>query len=257
MLESRQTIIIEKLEKYGNVEVKKLSQELGVTEKTIRQDLIRMENLGLLKRVHGGAVINVKQTSSYFSNNIRTSALPAKEKIARAAFDYLKNTGIEGLSIFLDAGTTTYELSRYLKNLSNLTIITNDLLILSNLSNLGNHLHSTGGTLSNNVNKYFVGVDALEMIHKHNASLCFIGASSLNANIGYMTHTNEDAQIKRAVLERSAISVCLVDHTKFNKNSFVKFADLNQIDVIITDDKTPIDTIKKFEEQNVKVIIAN
>jgi len=68
MLETRQTAILEELERKGNVEVKKLSRMLNVTEKTIRLDLIRMEKDGLLKRVHGGAVVNIRDAEDVISN---------------------------------------------------------------------------------------------------------------------------------------------------------------------------------------------
>ena len=121
---------------------------------------------------------------------------------------------------------------------------------------MSGRLHLTGGTLSNNVNRYLVGIDAINMINNHFATLCFIGASSLNAETGFLTHTNEDAQVKKAIMARSARSVCLADHTKFQKTSFVKFAEPNDFDIIITDDKTPIDQIRAFEEKGVQVIVA-
>lgn len=257
MLETRLAKTLEKLEKHGNVEVKKLSEEFGVTEKTIRKDLNRMEEMELLKRVHGGAVLNIKRSEgSYTNNQVRNAYMRDKEQIAHAAFNYVRNAGADGHVLYLDASSTIYELSRYLKNLPHLTIITNDLNIVSNLNNMTSRLHVTGGTLTNDINRYFVGSDAVQMINNHQMSICFVGTSSLNANFGFMTHTNEDAQIKRAAISRSSTKICLTDHTKFNQVSFVKFAEAKDIDIIITDDKAPTEQIRAFEEQGVKVIIA-
>ncbi len=256
MLEARLSSILKRLEKYGNVEVKQLSMELGVTEKTIRQDLIRMEKLGYLKRVHGGAVINAKESQDALSNSLRSINLGCKEQIAQAAFDYLRNNNSSGTIIFIDAGTTNYELSKLMRNLDNLTIITNDLLIASRLSNMVGNLHLTGGTLSNNVNRYLTGSDAISMINNHFASVCFIGTSSIDPDLGLYTQTDDDAQIKRAIISRSSTTICLADHTKFAKTSFVKFAESTDFDIIITDQETPKEKIESLEQRGIKVIVA-
>lgn len=254
MLEARLSLIAEKLEKNGNVEVRQLAKDLGVTEKTIRHDLIRMEKMGLLKRVHGGAVTNIKKAEDAYANRARTISLPSKERIARAAFEYIASFGLSGQVFYIDAGTTNYEFARYLKNSENI-IITNDLLIASNLSVSNVTLHITGGRIFNNVNKYLVGSDALDMIGKHEASICFIGASSFGIKNGLMTLNNEDAEIKRSMICHSKKAIILADHTKLDQTSFVRFADIKDIDVIITDEMDE-NKIREFEEIGVHVIVA-
>lgn len=254
MLEARLSLIAEKLEKNGNVEVRVLAKDLGVTEKTIRHDLIRMEKMGLLKRVHGGAVSNIRKAEDAYVNRARTISLPSKEQIARAAFDYISSFGLSGQVFYIDAGTTNYEFARYLKNSENI-IITNDLLIASNLSVSDVTLHITGGRIFNNVNKYLVGSDALDMIRKHEASICFIGASSFGIKNGLMTLNNEDAEIKRAMMEHSKTIIVLADHTKIDKTSFVRFADISEVDIIITDEMDEQNR-KSFEDKGVRIIVA-
>lgn len=247
--------IANKLEKYGSVEVGELARELHVTEKTIRHDLDRMEKKGLLKRVHGGAVSISRQPEDAYASRSRIIGLKAKEEIAKAAFTYYQHVAGEDQVVFIDAGTTNFEFARYLRNMP-LTLITNDLMIVSKLSSLEGHLHVTGGRLANNVNRYLVGADAIEMISRHAFSMCFIGASSISAQNGFMTHTDEDAQVKRAVLARSGERICLADHTKFNRSSFVKFADMGQMDVLITD-AIDLPTRREFSEAGLHVIAAD
>mgnify|MGYP002856456427 CR=1 FL=1 len=255
MLESRVTRIAEKLEKNGNVEVRQLASELNVTEKTIRHDLIKMERMGLLKRVHGGAISNIRKAEDAYANQARTISLKAKERIAAKAFEYIRSVTSTGEVLYIDAGTTNYEFARYLKNTENI-IITNDLLIASNLSTSSVTLHITGGRIFNNVNKYLVGSDALDMIAKHDASFCFVGASSIDAEKGLMTLNNEDAEIKKAMIAHSKTVICLADHTKFANTSFARFADTEKIDLIITD-SIEEEYRKKIEEKGVKVLIAD
>jgi len=256
MLETRQTAILEELERKGNVEVKKLSRMLNVTEKTIRLDLIRMEKDGLLKRVHGGAVVNIRDAEDVISNPLRIANISCKEAIAKAAYDYIRTLDESSPVIYIDAGTTTFEFARLLKNFPNLTVITNDLLVAAKLSNYDGHLSVTGGVLSNNVNRYLTGSDTVDTIRKHPTSLCLIGASSLDVETGLYTHTDNDASVKKAAMSMSRKVVCLADHTKFNKISFVRFADMSEIDVIITDHQTPKEQIRLLEEKGIEVIVA-
>lgn len=255
MLESRISIITEKLEKFGNVEVKQLSQELNVSEKTIRSDLTKMEKMGILKRVHGGAVSIINQSEDAYFNKYRTVSLHEKELIARIAFDFARNFGTTGKVFFIDAGTTNYEFAKYFGNMSN-TIITNDLLIASKLSCMNIPVHMTGGQISNNVNKYLVGPDAINMVKNHFADICFLGTSSIGIKQGLMTQTNEDAEVKRAMIAQSKMIVCLVDSSKFGKTSFVKFADVKDIDIIITD-KASQQQINDLTKIGVKVLVSS
>lgn len=252
MLETRLSLIAEKLEKNGNVEVKSLAKQLGVTEKTIRSDLLKMEKMGLLKKVHGGAVSTVRRAEDAYVNAARTISLSSKEKIARLAFDYFRQFGFSGKVFFIDASTTNYEFSRYLKNTESI-VITNDLLVASNLSTSSVFVHVTGGRMTNNVNKYLVGIDAVEMINKHNGNYCFVGTSSIDINNGLMTMNNEDIAVKRAMIDHADTVVCLADHTKFGNSSFVKFAEVKDIDIIITDEIDE-NTRKRYEGLGITII---
>lgn len=255
MLETRLAGILEKLDKNGSVETDQLSKEFGVTEKTIRHDLEKMEQRGLLKRVHGGAVMNMKPYEDAYSNIERQKSLAAKEMIAKAAYNYVRTIGTVGQVYFIDAGTTNYEFSRYLKNSSSI-IITNDLIMAAKLSSYNCILHITGGKIMNNVNKYMVGDDAVSMINRHAASICFVGATSISIQHGFMTKNTEDIAVKQAMLNNSNIRICLADHTKFGKTSFVKFADLNEIDIIITDEASETQ-IADFKNAGIKLIVAS
>lgn len=103
---------------------------------------------------------------------------------------------------------------------------------------------------------YLVGADAIEMIVRHAFSMCFIGANSISAQNGFMTYTDEDAQLKRADLARSGKRICLADHTKFNRSSFVKFAGMEQMDILITD-TIDLGTWCQFSEAGLRVIAAD
>lgn len=214
-----------------------------------------MEKKGLLKRVHGGAVGINRQLEDAYASRSRIIGLKAKREIAKAVFIYYQHVAGEDQVVFIDAGTTNFEFARYLRNMP-LTLITNDLMIVLKLSSLEGHLHVTGGKLANNVSRYLVGADAIKMISRQALSMYFIEANSISAQNGFMTHTDEDAQVKRAVLARSGKRICLADHTKFNRSSFVKYADMEQMDILITD-TIDLGTRRQFSEAGLRVIAAD
>lgn len=254
MKNSRKDQILFILRNERAVKVKQLSLRFNVTEKTIREDLIVLEKKGYLQRTHGGAVIADKQAEISFSKELLNTTNSDKELIAKAAYKFFINLNIPSHIVFIDAGSTTETFAPYLKNTFH-TIITNDLKIIGMLSSMGNQVHCTGGELQSNFNHYFTGPDALEMINKHSATVCFIGASSVNTKTAFSTQTNADVEIKKAMIRNSKIRVCLADRSKFDNISFAKFADFSDIDYLITDEIS--DQIKKeFNDLGIYVISA-
>ena len=126
-----------------SVDVTDLSQHLGVTAKTIRQDLAKLEGLGLLERVHGGAVLKQNENGIYPIQQRKQKNLAEKERIAKAALAYME----DGETIILDGGSTTLQLARLLGE-RRIVAITNDLLIAKELLGKENvTLYLTGGKL--------------------------------------------------------------------------------------------------------------
>jgi len=108
--EERHQIILETLEARGSITVNEMVERFGVSEMTIRRDLDALERRGLLRRVHGGAVLD--RGRSYEPPFVARAVenLSAKQQIAKAAVALIEN----GDSIILDVGTTTYEIARQL-----------------------------------------------------------------------------------------------------------------------------------------------
>jgi len=254
MKNNRKEQILFILQNERSVRVKQLSLRFNVTEKTIRQDLIALEKKGYLQRIHGGAVIADKQAEISFSKQLHDSLNSGKELIAKAAYRFLTSLNSPGQIIFIDAGSTTEALAPYLKNTFH-TIITNDLKIVSILSSMGGQVHCTGGELQSNFNLYFTGPDAIDMIRKHSATICFIGASSINSKTGFSTQTNADIEIKKAMIDNSKLRICLADHFKLNNISFAKFADFTDIDYLIIDEIDEEER-NRFTDLGIRIISA-
>lgn len=252
MLVKRMQIISDKLEAQGNVDVKTLSKELKVTEKTIRQDLIKMEKMGLLERVHGGAVLKVDKNSIFPVKDRRKMHTVEKELIAKAAEECIEDGDI----IILDNGTTTLELAKLIKK-KRIIVITNDALIANELLFCENiTLYVTGGRLKRDSNYSFIGPDTERMLRYYNANKLFLGTSSINFEQGLMTFASEEAEVKKAMIKSAKEVIALVDYTKFNKLAFVTFADIHDINTIITDSRISKEEIKRFEDEGIVVKVV-
>jgi len=210
------------LEREKTIDVNALSTRLGVTGKTIRQDLAKLEEIGLLERVHGGAVLKQNGNGIYPIQQRKQLHLEEKDRIAQAALEYIE----EDDTIILDGGSTTLQLARRLGD-KRIVAITNDLPIASELLNKENvTLYVTGGKLRREGVFTLLGRDAERTISRHHASKLFLATSALDFAQGLMVLSEDEAEVKRAMVAAAKKVICLVDYSKFHKLAFISFASL-------------------------------
>lgn len=253
MLIKRMQLICDKLEEDGSVGIRPLSEELGVTEKTIRQDLIKMENMGLLDRVRGGAVAKRTTNGIFPINDRRKHHTDEKRRIGRAAAQLIKDGDI----VIIDNGTTTQALVEFIKN-KRIIVITNDLIIANALKDCPSiTLYSTGGKLRRDADNYsFVGQDTIHTIQQKNACIAFIGTSAFSFEQGLMTFSEEEAEVKRAIIHATVQKVCLADSTKLGEIALACFAAISDIDVLITDTGANSKELEKLEKEGGIQVLA-
>lgn len=252
MLVKRMQLICDRLKVEGAVDIKSLSKELGVTEKTVRQDLIKMEEMELLERVRGGAVSRHHTAKDIFPiESRRKHHMDEKQRIAEAAVGLIKDGDI----VILDNGTTTQALAKLIKNMR-IRVITNDLAIINELVDSASiTLYATGGKLHRN-SEYcsFVGQDTIRMIRQKHANIAFIGTSAFSLEQGLMIFSEEEVEVKRMIIKSSIKKVCLADSTKLGKIALSCFAEVQEMDVIITDTNADANELNKIEQGGVQVI---
>ena len=129
----RQKKILEILEREGSVMVSKLSAELSVTDETVRRDLEKLEAKEMLRRTHGGALPLEGGSYEPSLEKRKNLNLDSKKAIAYRALDFIAS----GDSVFLDASTTTFFMAKEIKNMKNVTVITNSLRFINELSEDG------------------------------------------------------------------------------------------------------------------------
>lgn len=244
----RTTKIIEILNKQGSVKVTELSHLLNVTEKTIREDLVKLDNQGILKRVRGGAVLNDDQHALLPIITRQTKHSQEKREIALLAYGFIE----EGMTILLDGGSTTIELARLLIN-EDVTIVTNDIKVAAvfadsdtvNLFVLGGHKRKGSSSI--------VGITAMEMVKDFNIDLAFIGTTAIDFEKGLSIFNYDEAQYKKVMIKSANYVVLMADHSKFNRTALVTFGELQEINHILTDSVTTEAIVNELTHLGVNV----
>jgi DeoR family fructose operon transcriptional repressor len=229
--EERQQAILALARAKGRVDVVTLAEEYSVTTETIRRDLTVLERAGTLRRVHGGA-IPVERLGFEPALAARDAVMTEeKERIARAALDELPDSG----SIIIDAGTTTSRLVHLLPVDRELTVIVNSPPHATALATRPNlTVIILGGRVRG---RTLATVDdwALRPLADLCVDVAFMATNGCSAARGLTTPDPAEATVKRAMIAASQRRVLLADHTKIGDDNLVRFADLADLDVLITD----------------------
>lgn len=250
--QQRRQKIFELIREDGHAKVLTLSKIFKVTEVTIRQDLEKLEEEGLIKREHGGAYLknigyNVRNIELLSKDN-----MAEKEAIAEKAVDLIN----DGDTIILDSGSTVTEIAKLITGFKNLTVITNALniaLILGVDPEI--NLILTGGefkapTLS------LTGQKAADSLDGLYVDKLFLATAGIALKSGLTYPSISDICVKRAMIESSNEVFLVADSTKIGKSSFASLGALSLIDYLITDSKINKDYIALFERHEIKMIIS-
>jgi len=248
----RRQKIFELIREDGHAKVLKLSNIFKVTEVTIRQDLEKLEEEGLIVREHGGAHlkdigINV-QNIELLSNEYMLE----KEAIAKKALEYIN----DGDTIILDSGSTVTEIAKLLPGYKNLTVITNALniaLILGTDPEI--NLILTGGefkapTLSLTGQK---AADSLDGLH---VDKLFLATAGITLKSGLTYPSISDIVVKRAMIESANTVYLVADSSKVGKSAFASLGALSLIDYLITDSKIKEEDVELFTQNDIKLLLA-
>lgn len=227
----RRNHILNVLQTKGKIEIEVLAAALDVSPMTIRRDLTLLEEQGRAHRTHGGAVLydGLLRETPYDTKEI--SNIEEKHRIGGAASQLVK----DGSVIILDAGTTTLEVARSIKHIKNLTVITNDLKIALELSEgTDTQVYCMGGRVQNSLGTIY-GEHAQDFLSNIRVDTCFIATSAIDIDWGLSSPTIEKANLKRLMAKAADQVVLVADHSKFYKKSFARVANVDEIDILITD----------------------
>lgn len=253
IVESRHQFILDQIEQKGSVNVIELAEGLNVSDMTIRRDLRELENSGLIRRFHGGAVSSRGRAFEppLFTRKIENQK--EKEIIGK----YAANMVVEGDSIALDVGSTIFQVAINLANTKNITLITPSLPIAQLFFDRSDVRLILPGGVVRPVENSLIGELARRSLEQFYVDRLFLGAGAIDVNSGITEYNIDDAMIKQALLKNAKEVVLVADSSKFQKITFSFVAYLNQIDHLITNAEPPPELLKHLKSNGVSVHVVN
>lgn len=252
--EERQSKIVELVLARGRMSVADLAQEFQVTNETIRRDLKVLERMRLIRRLHGGAIpISSLPAIESGLDERDHSRAKEKERIALKATAFLPEAGG---TLAVDAGSTTAKLVEFIAPDTHLAIFTHGVPIAARLATVpGLDLHLLPGKVRTTT-QAAVGAVTVQAISKLKLDVVFLGTNGVSVENGLSTPDPEEAAVKRALVKCARKVIVLADSSKLGLTATVGFAELDEIDIIITDAESPVLPIKVLEDYGIEVLIA-
>lgn len=252
--EERQQAIVNAISQRGRMSVSDLSHEFEVTTETVRRDLSTLEQMRLVRRVHGGAVaadaITILETA--LSERDESHA-ELKDRIATAAASQLPPGDA---TVLLDAGSTTGRLAEKLPTDGRLTVFTHSVVAAQRMAiKPGIEVHLLPGRVRPTT-MAAVGPETVAALDLLRVDVAFIGTNGLSTTHGLSTPDENEAAAKRAIVACARRVVVLADSSKIGLERTVRFAELAQIDVVVTDTGISNADLAGLEALDIEVVVT-
>lgn len=245
-MNTRQQDIVKLLERQGEITIKSLAEQFGVTEMTIHRDLDFLEEQRYLFKKRGAAVFinsSDRSTASFYADQ--------KRAIGKKAASLIQ----PGQSVIFDNSTTALETARFLSGIEGLVFYTTNLETASILAGYpGTVLYCSGGYYFPD-SKGFTGRQAEEFVKNIRADVCIIGASGISLEKGLTNPYPMHTVLQRLIIEAAETRIVTADHSKFGKIAMEKAADLSEIDCIVTDDGLKPEIADEYRKET-RIILA-
>ena len=248
----RQKRIASLIRERGVVRASELTDLFGVTDETIRRDLAHLAEVGLVRRLHGGAVAEHTREESNFDRR-RREHQAEKVAIARAAAAYVT----DGSTIILDSGTTTVQLARELKDKRDLVVVTNAVTNAVELMDNPNITVVMTGGVIRPTTFGTVGEMAVANLNELRVDQVYLAISGISIEGGLTYPGFEEAAVKRAMIAAASEVILLVDSSKFGRDSMVRVAPLETVTRIITDPGVDRQMEAHLRDIGVDLVIAS
>jgi len=251
--EERHELIMEMLIRQGSVLVSELVTTLNVSAVTVRKDLTELEKSDKLYRSHGKAVL----INPYINNR----SVSVKEKLAT---DEKHAIGREAArlitrddSIVIASGTTVHALARNIQPIHKLTVVTASLPVSNILSQNDNiDIVQLGGLLRHS-SLSVVGGDSARMLQDCSFSKLYLGVDGIDFDYGITTTDMREANLNQQMIASAQKTIVLADSSKFGRRGFARIADIDAVDIIITDAGISPKLVRKVEDLGIELIIAH
>lgn len=250
--QERHKWLVEHARQNGRVSVAEASAHLGVVPETIRRDLDTLDAKALLRRVHGGAIpADFDQLGDAPLDTRDASAVDEKERMALKAVDHLP---ADGGTVLLDAGSSSARLAAHLPADARFVVFTNSAPIAALVgARTSCEVRLVGGRLRGTTAATVGNVGEFERLR---VDVAFMGTNALSVEHGLSTPDVDEAATKTAMIGAARSVVVLADSRKIGAESTVRFATLDDIDVLITDTGIPHRQLELIQNKDLKVVCA-
>ena len=249
----RRKRIIEIISQKKSVLVQELSRQFEVTEETVRRDLEKLEQQGILVRTYGGATLAGENTEEVSVEVRQSINIIGKDLIGMAASELIE----EGETIFLDASTSSLSVAKYIKDRKGITVITNAEKVVAELAKSESiNVICVGGILRKTSMSYVGKVTETTILNNFYANKTFISCRGVTLNRGLTDSNEQEAEVKKAMIQCSEQVVFLCDHSKLGKLGVPILASLNQINHLVTDKPLDEEWQEALTQQNINITVA-
>ncbi|MBV1865170.1 MAG: DeoR/GlpR family DNA-binding transcription regulator [Rhodobacteraceae bacterium] len=237
----------------GSCRVGVLAKRLGVSEETVRRNIKVLQAKSLVRKVHGGVLLakDLTLTEPPFQARMDKNA-SAKRLLAARLAEMIS----DGDSLFLDIGSSTAYAAQALRNHRNLYIVTNSLTVAGILATRNNNrVFFAGGELRNHDGGSF-GQDARAFIRRFNVQYAVLSVGAINAQIGFMLHDIQEADLSQQAAARAQTCIVLADSSKFERRAPIGVADQSRIDILITESQPSEPIIQMLARNDISLALA-
>ncbi|MGL5269474.1 MAG: DeoR/GlpR family DNA-binding transcription regulator [Selenomonadaceae bacterium] len=249
---SRRQAVLEDLKETGVVNINELAARLSVSSMTIRRDLRRLAEQGLVTLVREGAILNSGAASLYNLTLREKKEQTEKGRIGRYCADLIK----EGNAVFIDCGSTAKAIAEAITTKKNIVVLTNSLPVMNILGNNKNiRLISVPGVYVE-ANQGFWGELASEFLRRFKLDIVFIGAWAIDVESGIMTPDVSAAQTESVLLKQGRKTVVVIDHTKLGTSALIQIGEFDDIDLIVTDRNADEKILAEIRSKGVEISLV-
>lgn len=241
--EKRHELILNELAKKDFLSLQELIDNIGCSASTIRRDLSKLQQLGKLTRLHGGATLNQSVVIEPNLIDKRSQNLQEKKEIAQVASGLIEDNDC----VFLDAGSSTLEMIPFITS-NQVTVVTNGLTHVEELIKNGIKTITIGGQVKSNTFAT-VGPSAIETLGRYRFDKAFIGINGIDVKYGLTTPDDQEAFVKKYALKQALNKFVVADTSKFNKVFFTNVSIDQDVSIISSEQVEQVENYELFKQQ--------
>jgi len=257
-IEERHQAILQTIQENGRISIGEIQERFNVSVDSARRDLRLLEERGLLKRTHGGA-IPLRQVGVLPPRHRNMKDLVQGEvfenyaAIAKKAAEFVKENDV----VYLTSGSVGFIMLKYLPRDIKYTLVVNSVTLAEELKYWDNvTVYIVGGKMRMHGTTSLVDSFATAFVKNMHFDVCFQTGGGYDAEFGLSNGTDETATFQRAVMEHSRKKILLMPHQKIGFKDFIKVCDTGEFDILITDWDAVEDELIKIEDAGVKVVVV-